>query len=67
MLAITEKDMQMRWDRGYKKHQAHMMGKNQVHLKYFLHLFAYILTYAYIIIYSTNTMRTLRRLAVLRK
>lgn len=30
MLAATAKDMQERWDRGYKKHQAHMMGPDQV-------------------------------------
>lgn len=26
MLLDTERDMQKRWDKGYKKRQAHMMG-----------------------------------------
>lgn len=30
MLRDTEIEMQKRWDKGYKKRQAHMMGKDQV-------------------------------------
>lgn len=29
MRADTEKDMQLRWSRGYSKRQAHMMGPDQ--------------------------------------
>lgn len=29
MRADTERDMQQRWQRGYKKRQAHMMGSDQ--------------------------------------
>lgn len=29
MLADTEREMQKRWDKGYKKRQAHMMGEDQ--------------------------------------
>lgn len=30
MLADTEAEMQRRWNKGYKKRQAHMMGTDQV-------------------------------------
>lgn len=30
MLHDTEVDMQKRWDKGYKRRQAHMMGPDQV-------------------------------------
>lgn len=29
MIRDTEEDMQKRWDKGYKKRQAHMMGSDQ--------------------------------------
>lgn len=29
MIRNTEENMQMRWNRGYKKRQAHMMGSDQ--------------------------------------
>lgn len=30
MIRDTEKDMKKRWDKGYKKRQAHMMGSDQI-------------------------------------